>query len=165
MVPISRNLGRIIWNYTQDETYRFRRPMGIANSKHSHRQLRGPHSAALSLIFSTRSTNLPTRCRSATSSCSLRRMTSRMASRSAGSKVAVGFPVLQPVRSLQLFKWQNSILNTEYMKWNVSKINQANAWQQASVFCLARHRHVCSRKSLMWTLLHEFTCKTSVHVN
>lgn len=72
----------------------------------THRQLRGPHSAALSLIFSTRSTNLPTRWRSATSSCSLRRMTSRIASRSDGSKAAaVGLPVLQPVRSLQITKY------------------------------------------------------------
>lgn len=106
MVPISQSLDRIIWkSFTT-------RKMVIAAwrgswhfERFTYRQLRGPHSAALSLIFSTRSTNLPTRWRSATSNCSLRRMTSRMASRSAGSNAAaVGFPVLQPVRSLQLYQ-------------------------------------------------------------
>lgn len=61
----------------------------------------GPHSAARCLIFSTRSTNFPTRCRSADSNCSFLLITSTMALCSSGSKGPAGFTELHPVCNLK----------------------------------------------------------------
>lgn len=91
-------------------------------SPHKRQQF-GPLSLACSFIFSTRSIRRPTRCLSADSISSLRRMTDMMAACSSGRRGSVVFVLLQPDLNLRILKRCYSILTNKNFSTKISAIN------------------------------------------